>query len=55
MFGDFQIKERDGTWIITEPMLGGKQILKRLEMPIIGTSYMSQINVGTTQGCIKPG
>ena len=52
-FGDFQIKEKDGTWIITEPKLGGKQILKRLEMPIIGTSNMSQINVGTTKGCIK--
>ena len=34
-FGDFQIKEKDGTWIITEPAWREANI-ERLEMPIIG-------------------
>jgi len=34
-FGDFQIKEKDGTWIITEPAWREKNI-ERIEMPIIG-------------------
>ena len=34
-FGDFQIKEKDGTWIIAEPAWREANI-ERLEMPIIG-------------------
>jgi hypothetical protein len=35
MFGDFQIKERDGTWIVTDPKWRVANI-QRIEMPIIG-------------------
>jgi hypothetical protein len=35
MFGDFQIKEKDGTWIITDPKWRVANI-QRIEMPIIG-------------------
>jgi hypothetical protein len=35
MFGDFQVKERDGTWIVTDPKWRVANI-QRIEMPIIG-------------------
>jgi hypothetical protein len=35
MFGDFQIKERDGSWIVTDPKWRVANI-QRIEMPIIG-------------------
>ena len=42
MFGDFQIKERDGTWIIVEPAWRNKNI-ERKNMPIIGRATCNKI------------
>ncbi|MDC3103326.1 M15 family metallopeptidase [Acidimicrobiaceae bacterium] len=41
-FGDFQIKEKDGTWIIVEPAWRNKNI-ERKEMPIIGRATCNKI------------
>tara|TARA_B100001564_G_scaffold326683_1_gene309115 strand:- start:314 stop:1462 length:1149 start_codon:yes stop_codon:yes gene_type:complete len=41
-FGDFQIKEKDGTWIIVEPAWRNENI-ERKEMPIIGRATCNKI------------
>ena len=41
-FGDFQIKEKDGTWIIVEPTWRNENI-ERKEMPIIGRATCNKI------------
>jgi|TARA_A100001011_G_scaffold207373_1_gene215594 hypothetical protein len=41
-FGDFQIKEKDGTWIIIEPAWRNENI-ERKEMPIIGRATCNKI------------
>ena len=41
-FGDFQIKERDGTWIIVEPAWRNENI-ERKNMPIIGRATCNKI------------
>ena len=41
-FGDFQIKEKDGTWIIIEPAWRTENI-ERKEMPIIGRATCNKI------------
>ena len=41
-FGDFQIKEKDGTWIIVEPAWRNENI-QRKEMPIIGRATCNKI------------
>ena len=41
-FGDFQIKEKDGTWIIVEPAWRNANI-ERKNMPIIGRSTCNKI------------
>ena len=40
MFGDFQLKEKDGTWIITEPKWREENI-QTIRMPIIGRDNLS--------------
>ena len=41
-FGDFQIKEKDGTWIIVEPAWRNENI-ERKNMPIIGRATCNKI------------
>ena len=41
-FGDFQIKEKDGTWIVVEPAWRNENI-ERKEMPIIGRATCNKI------------
>ena len=52
MFGDFQIKERDGTWITTEPSWREKNIqVKR--MPILGNTRCHRLMWGPLEGALN--
>ena len=52
MFGDFQIKERDGTWITTEPSWREKNIqVKR--MPILGNIRCHRLMWGPLEGALN--
>ena len=51
MFGDFQIKERDGTWITTEPSWREKNIqVKR--MPILGNTRCHRLMWEPLEGAL---
>jgi len=52
MFGDFQIKERDGTWITTEPSWREKNIqVKR--MPILGNTRCHRLMWEPLEGALS--
>ena len=52
MFGDFQIKERDGTWITTEPSWREKNIqVKR--MPILGNTRCHRLMWEPLEGALN--
>ena len=52
MFGDFQIKEKDGTWIITEPKWREENI-ERIEMPIIGRATCHRLMWEPLRGALN--
>jgi hypothetical protein len=52
MFGDFQIKERDGTWITTEPSWREKNIQVK-KMPIIGNTSCHRLMWGPLEGALN--
>ena len=52
MFGDFQIKERDGTWITTEPSWREKNIQVK-KMPIIGNTRCHRLMWGPLEGALN--
>ena len=52
MFGDFQVKERDGTWITTEPSWREKNIqVKR--MPILGNTRCHRLMWEPLEGALN--
>ena len=52
MFGDFQIKERDGTWITTEPSWREENIqVKR--MPILGNTRCHRLMWEPLEGALN--
>ena len=52
MFGDFQVKERDGTWITTEPSWREKNIqVKR--MPILGNTRCHRLMWEPLEGALS--
>ena len=51
-FGDFQIKEKDGTWIIVEPTWRNENI-ERKEMPIIGRATCNKIMLKPLLGALN--
>ena len=51
MFGDFQIKERDGTWITTEPNWRAKNIEQK-RMPIIGLTTCHRLMWEPLEGAL---
>ena len=52
MFGDFQIKERDGTWITTEPSWREKNIQVK-KMPILGNTRCHRLMWGPLEGALN--
>ena len=52
MFGDFQIKERDGTWITTEPSWREKNIQVK-KMPILGNIRCHRLMWGPLEGALN--
>ena len=52
MFGDFQIKERDGTWIITEPKWREENI-QTIKMPIIGRTTCHRLMWEPLRGALN--
>ena len=52
MFGDFQIKERDGTWITTEPTWRKKNIQVK-KMPILGNTRCHRLMWGPLEGALN--
>ena len=52
MFGDFQIKEKDGTWIITEPKWINENI-ERISMPIIGRTTCHRLMWEPLRGALN--
>jgi hypothetical protein len=52
MFGDFQIKEKDGTWIITEPKWRNENI-ERISMPIIGRTTCHRLMWEPLRGALN--
>ena len=52
MFGDFQIKERDGTWITTEPTWREKNIQVK-KMPILGNTRCHRLMWGPLEGALN--
>jgi len=52
MFGDFQIKEKDGTWIITEPKWRDENI-ERISMPIIGRTTCHRLMWEPLRGALN--
>ena len=52
MFGDFQIKERDGTWITTEPSWWEKNIQVK-KMPILGNTRCHRLMWGPLEGALN--
>ena len=52
MFGDFQIKEKDGTWIITEPKWRNENI-GRISMPIIGRTTCHRLMWEPLRGALN--
>jgi len=52
MFGDFQIKERDGTWIITEPKWREENI-ETIKMPIIGRTTCHRLMWEPLRGALN--
>ena len=52
MFGDFQIKERDGTWITTEPSWREKNIQAK-KMPILGNTRCHRLMWGPLEGALN--
>ena len=52
MFGDFQIKERDGTWITTEPSWREKNIQVK-KMPILGNTRCHRLMWGALEGALN--
>ena len=51
-FGDFQIKERDGTWITTEPSWREKNIQVK-KMPILGNTRCHRLMWGPLEGALN--
>ena len=51
MFGDFQIKERDGTWITTQPSWREKNIEQK-RMPIIGLTTCHRLMWEPLEGAL---
>ena len=52
MFGDFQIKERDGTWITTEPSWREQNIqVKRV--PILGNTRCHRLMWEPLEGALN--
>ena len=52
MFGDFQIKERDGTWITTEPSWREENIQVK-KMPILGNTRCHRLMWGPLEGALN--
>ena len=52
MFGDFQIKERDGTWITTEPSWREINIQVK-KMPILGNTRCHRLMWGPLEGALN--
>ena len=52
MFGDLQIKERDGTWITTEPSWREKNIQVK-KMPILGNTRCHRLMWGPLEGALN--
>ena len=52
MFGDFQIKEKDGTWITTEPSWREKNIQVK-KMPILGNTRCHRLMWGPLEGALN--
>ncbi len=52
MFGDFQIKERDSTWITTEPSWREKNIQVK-KMPILGNTRCHRLMWGPLEGALN--
>ena len=52
IFGDFQIKEKDGTWITTEPTWREENI-ERIEMPIIGRTTCHRLMWEPLRGALN--
>ena len=52
MFGAFQIKERDGTWITTEPSWREKNIQVK-KMPILGNTRCHRLMWGPLEGALN--
>ncbi|MDC3374285.1 M15 family metallopeptidase [Acidimicrobiia bacterium] len=52
MFGDFQIKEKDGTWIITEPKWREENI-QTIKMPIIGRTTCHRLMWEPLRGALN--
>ena len=52
MFGDFQIKERDGAWITTEPSWREKNIQVK-KMPILGNTRCHRLMWGPLEGALN--
>ena len=52
MFGDFQIKERDGTWITTEPS-GREENIQVKKMPILGNTRCHRLMWGPLEGALN--
>ena len=52
MFGDFQIKERDGTWITTEPSWREENIQAK-KVPILGTTRCHRLMWEPLEGALN--
>lgn len=52
MFGDFQLKEKDGTWIITEPTWREENI-QTIKMPIIGRTTCHRLMWEPLRGALN--
>jgi hypothetical protein len=52
MFGDFQLKEKDGTWIITEPKWREENI-QTIRMPIIGRTTCHRLMWEPLRGALN--
>ena len=52
MFGDFQIKERDGTWITTEPSWREENIQVK-KIPILGNTRCHRLMWGPLEGALN--